>query len=140
MLIPKDTNFLVVDDMTFYYSLLKDHLKKMGFTGQVFQSLGVKDATELLKKNHGTENEVQFIILDLHMADYEGTKLVELARGSKNFKDIPILLFTSETEKEQIINAFEFGITSYLFKPWEYADLKEKILYCWEQHHGDKKA
>lgn len=134
-LIPKDINFLVVDDMSFYYSLLKDHIKKMGFTGQVFQSLGVKDATEILKKNHGTKDEVHFIIVDLHMADYEGTKLVELARSSTAFANIPILLFTSETEKEQIINAFEIGITSYLFKPWEYADLKEKVLYCWSQHH-----
>lgn len=125
----------MVDDMSFYYSLLKDHLKKMGFDGQVFQALGVKEATEVLKANHGTENEVHFIILDLHMADYEGTKLAELVRGSKQFKDLPILLFTSETEKEQIINAFEFGITSYLFKPWEYEDLKEKVLYCWEQHN-----
>ena len=136
--IPKDINFLVVDDMSFYHSLLKDHLRKMGFSGLVLHSFGVKEATQLLKNNLGKESEIHFIVLDLHMANYKGTKLVELVRSSEKFKDLPILLYTSESEKDQIIDAFEYGVTSYLFKPWEFKDLKEKILFCWEQHNKEK--
>ncbi|MCO4753685.1 MAG: response regulator [Bacteriovoracaceae bacterium] len=136
--IPQELNFLVVDDMTFYHSLLKDHLKKMGFSGRVLHSIGVKEATEMLKENFGTELEIHFIILDLHMARHKGTKLVELVRSSEKFKNLPILLYTSETERDEIVNAFEVGVTSYLFKPWELKDLKEKILFCWEKHNKEE--
>jgi len=124
----QNTNILVVDDVSFYYSLVRDHLQLLGHIGKLYKAQDVPEAISELKKHRGTEGEVGLIISDLNMPNHSGLDFIKTIRGSKNFKDIPFILFTSESESTEIIEAIQAGANGYLIKPWEATDLKEKLL------------
>ena len=112
-------NILVVDDVTFYYSLLRDHLQLLGHVGKLYKANDVPDAISELKKYRGTDDEIGTIISDLNMPKHSGLDFIKTIRGSKNYKDIPFILFTSESESTEIIEAIQAGANGYLIKPWE---------------------
>ena len=120
-------NILVVDDVSFYYSLIRDHLQLLGHMGQLYKANDVPEAINELKKYRGTDCEVGLIISDLNMPKHSGLDFIKTIRGSKNFKDVPFVLFTSESESTEIIEAIQAGANGYLIKPWEAIDLKEKL-------------
>ncbi|MBT7611092.1 MAG: response regulator [Bacteriovoracaceae bacterium] len=124
----KNINILVLDDVSFYYSLIKDHLKILGFEGAVFKALGVLDGIEILKKHKDTNKEIDLILCDLYMPEYNGLDFIKTVRASKSFAKVPIMVFTAETEQGRIIEAIQAGANSYLLKPWEAIQLKEKLI------------
>ncbi|MCO4793843.1 MAG: response regulator [Bacteriovoracaceae bacterium] len=123
----KYTNILVVDDVSFYYSLIRDHLQLLGHMGKLLKANDVPEAISELKKHRGTDSEIGLIISDLNMPNHSGLDFIKTIRGSKNFKNIPFILFTSESESPEIIEAIQAGANGYLIKPWESADLREKL-------------
>lgn len=124
----QNINILVVDDVSFYYSLVRDHLQLLGHIGNLYKAQDVPEAISELKKHRGTDGEVGLIISDLNMPNHSGLDFIKTIRGSKKFKDIPFILFTSESESTEIIEAIQAGANGYLIKSWEATDLKEKLL------------
>lgn len=124
----QNLNILVVDDVSFYYSLVRDHLQLLGHVGQLYKANDVPEAISELKKYRGTEGEIGLIISDLNMPKHSGLDFIKTIRGSKNYKDIPFILFTSESESTEIIEAIQAGANGYLIKPWEASELKEKLI------------
>lgn len=124
----KNINILVVDDVSFYYSLVRDHLQLIGHKGKLFKANDVPGAINELKSQRGTDSEISLIISDLNMPKHSGLDFIKTIRASKNFKDIAFVLFTSESESRLIIEAIQAGANGYLIKPWEATDLKEKLI------------
>jgi|SaaInlStandDraft_2_1057019.scaffolds.fasta_scaffold98170_2 two-component system, chemotaxis family, chemotaxis protein CheY len=124
----KNINILVLDDVSFYYSLIKDHLKIIGFEGNLFKASNVLEGIDVLKEQRNVQKAVDLIICDLNMPKFTGLDFIKTIRGSKNFTKVPIMLFTSFTENERIIEAIQAGANTYLTKPWEAIQLKEKLI------------
>lgn len=124
----KNINILVVDDVSFYYSLIRDHLRILGFTGEVFKATNVLEGIDVLKEQRLAENEINLIICDLNMPKFNGLDFIKTVRSSKHFSEIPIMIFTSVSENEKIIEAINAGANTYLMKPWEAVQLKEKLI------------
>ena len=124
----KNINILVVDDVSFYYSLIKDHLRILGFTGQVFKATNVLKGIDVLKEQRLAENKIDLIICDLNMPKFNGLDFIKTVRSSNHFAEIPIMIFTSVSENEKIIEAVQAGANTYLMKPWEAVQLKEKLI------------
>jgi two-component system, chemotaxis family, chemotaxis protein CheY len=124
----KNVNILVLDDVSFYFSLIKDHLRILGFTGKLLKASNVLEGIDVLKEQRLAKSEVDLIICDLNMPQFNGIDFIKTVRGSKFFADIPIMLFTSVSENERIIEAVQAGANTYLMKPWEASQLKEKLI------------
>ncbi len=122
-----NTNILVIDDVSFYYSLISDHLKIIGFQGSVFKATNVLDGIDMLKEQRAYRKSIDLIICDLKMPKFSGIDLIKTVRKSKHFSKIPIMIFTSIAENKQIVEAVQAGANTYLMKPWEASQLKEKL-------------
>ena len=133
----KNINILVLDHVSFYYSLIKDHLNILGFEGKLFKAGNVLEGIDVLKEQRNSNNEVDLVICDLNMPKFTGLDFIKTMRASKNFTKIPIMLFTSVSEKERIVEAIQAGANTYLMKPWEAIHLKEKLI---ESLSGELKA
>ena len=55
--------------------------------------------------------------------------LIEIRNNSK-YKDIPVMMVTTEGQQSNIVAAVRAGANNYLVKPFTVEDLREKITEC----------
>jgi len=64
----------------------------------------------------------QFVLLDLSLPNMSGLQVLEKLRAQESTKHLPVIIFTSSTEKSDILTSYEFGANSYVIKPIELED------------------
>ncbi|WP_127716208.1 response regulator [Halobacteriovorax sp. HLS] len=121
------TNFLIIDDKSFYFSMLKDHLSMLGYKGEFRHCSGALEAITFLEQFKREGKYIDIIICDLQMPEYSGVDFVKAIKKSKHFNNIPVLMFTTESEKMDILEAIKHGASDYIYKPWNEEELDIKI-------------
>ncbi len=79
------------------------------------------DGVDALKKLATEKTDI--ILADINMPVMDGLKLVSLVRGTPAFKDIPIIMITTEGAEEDRKRAMEIGANAYLPKPIQTQEL-----------------
>jgi len=134
-MIPSKTNFLIVDDIANVRKMLKEQLKEFGFKGDFLEAASVEEGKKLLEQQVSLETPVGFILCDYLMPNQTGIELLKFVRSAPNFKNIPFIMVTTESEKQAVIGAISNGVSGYITKPWTGNVLKEKIAVAWEKMH-----
>jgi two-component system chemotaxis response regulator CheY len=111
---------LIVDDSTTMRRILVNALKSIGYTDLVEAG----DGREALDK---LTPEIGLVITDWNMPVMGGLELVKALRGAQETAALPILMVTTRSAKEDIMQAVEAGVSSYVLKPFTPPVLKEKI-------------
>ena len=62
----------------------------------------------------------QMILLDLKMPKTDGLQVLRRIRADERTKALPIVIFTSSSEQEDIIKSYELGANSYVRKPVDF--------------------
>jgi two-component system chemotaxis response regulator CheY len=112
--------FLVVDDSSTMRRIVVNSLQRIGF-GEVVEA---GDGREALDKFDDT---VKFVITDWNMPNMTGTELARALREREDGRQVPILMVTARSVREDIIEAMEAGVNNYIVKPFTPQILKEKI-------------
>ncbi len=79
------------------------------------------DGVDALKKL--SSEKIDIILADINMPVMDGLKLVSLVRGNSAFKDIPIIIITTEGAEEDRKKAMSMGADAYLPKPIQTQEL-----------------
>jgi two-component system chemotaxis response regulator CheY len=93
----------------------------MGFKN-VFEARNGKEAMALLEKS-----KIGLIICDWVMPECNGLDLLSHVRGHEKHRDLPFLMVTGVTEKENVIAAVEAKVSNYIIKPFTPETLEMKI-------------
>ena len=112
--------FLVVDDSATMRRIVVNSLQRIGFT----QCVEAGDGREALDKY---DPSVTFVITDWNMPNMSGTELARALRERADGKNVPILMVTARSVREDILTALESGVNNYIVKPFTPQVLKEKI-------------
>ena len=72
------------------------------------------------------------ILLDTNMPVMNGHEMLEHLRKDPDLKNIPVIMCTALCEAQDIAAASSYGISDYVTKPFDYADLIEKIANALE--------
>lgn len=112
---------MVIEDVDLMKRLIIKHLNNMGFTDLVDASNG-REALEKLRFT-----KVDFIITDWIMPNISGIELTKFLRSNKAYEKIPILIISSNDEKEDVQKALRAGVNDYIVKPFTAEVLKNKI-------------
>jgi two-component system chemotaxis response regulator CheY len=111
---------LIVDDSATMRRILVNALKGIGYADVVEAG----DGQEALSK---LTPDVALVITDWNMPVMGGLDFVKALRASPETSQIPILMVTTRSAKEDILQAVEAGVSSYILKPFTPPVLKEKI-------------
>lgn len=111
---------LCVDDSATMRRIVLNALKTIGITDVIEAA----DGTEALAKYDAS---VSLVITDWNMPDMSGLELTKALRTNPATAKLPILMVTTRSVKEDILQAVEAGVTSYILKPFTPQVLKEKI-------------
>jgi two-component system, chemotaxis family, chemotaxis protein CheY len=111
---------LVVDDSATMRRIVVNALKTIGYSDVVEAG----DGQEALAKCDGS---IEMVITDWNMPTMGGLELVKSLRGNAQTAKVPILMVTTRSVKEDILQAVEAGVSSYILKPFTPQVLKEKL-------------
>lgn len=117
----ENLKILAVDDSPTMRRIIINTLKRAGYKDVIEASDG-KDALAKMKVE-----SVNFIITDWNMPDMDGLTLVTKLRSSAEYKEVPILMVTTRSVKDDIVEALKAGVNNYIVKPFTPDTLKEKI-------------
>jgi two-component system chemotaxis response regulator CheY len=114
-------NILVVEDSPTMRQLISFAIKRIP-NSHVIEAT---DGVDALKKL--SSEKVDLILADINMPVMDGLKLVSLVRGNPVFKDIPIIIVTTEGAEEDRKRALSIGANAYLPKPIQTQELLKLV-------------
>ena len=112
---------LAVDDSPTMRRIIINTLKRAGFA-DVIEATDGRDALAKLKVE-----KVDFIITDWNMPEMDGLTFVSNLRSIEEYKAVPILMVTTRSVKEDILEAMKAGVNNYIVKPFTPDTLRAKI-------------
>lgn len=109
---------------------IDDDKTTLGILGGQLAALGYKLVTEVSPVK-GVELAKEFppdvILLDLNMPSMNGFEVMNILRRDKLTKEIPIMIFTVNRDRETLISALKSGAFDYIIKPYDPNRLSMKI-------------
>jgi len=113
---------LVVDDSSTMRRIIKNTLARLGYKDVLEGADGLEGWSQL-----DTNTDVEMLITDWNMPEMNGLELVKKVRADSRFKDLPIIMVTTEGGKAEVITALKAGVNNYIVKPFTPQVLKEKL-------------
>lgn len=113
---------LVVDDSSTMRRIIKNTLARLGYKDILEGADGVEGWTQI-----DSNPDVDMLITDWNMPEMNGLELVKKVRADERFKDLPIIMVTTEGGKTEVITALKAGVNNYIVKPFTPQVLKEKL-------------
>ena len=109
---------MVVDDSRIMRNIVKNTFEKLKIPANFIEAADGKQALDLLMNN-----EINLVLLDWNMPNLSGIDFLKLVRSMDKYREIPVIMVTSEADKFHVVEAVKAGATSYITKP-----IKENIL------------
>jgi two-component system, chemotaxis family, chemotaxis protein CheY len=112
---------LAVDDSATMRRIIKNQLRQAGVE-DVDEAGNGREALMLLDRR-----QYDLLITDWNMPEMCGLDLVMEVRRTEPLKKLPILMITTVSAKEDIVNALKAGVNNYVVKPFDAATLQAKV-------------
>jgi two-component system chemotaxis response regulator CheY len=116
-----DLKILAVDDSPTMRRIIINTLKRAGYD-DITEATDGKDALAKLKID-----KFQFIITDWNMPEMDGLSFVNAVRSDPELKSLPVLMVTTRSVKDDIVQAMKAGVNNYIVKPFTPETLADKI-------------
>lgn len=113
---------LVVDDSSTMRRIIKNTLARLGYKDILEGADGLEGWVAM-----DANPDIDMLITDWNMPEMNGLELVKKVRADDRFKDVPIIMVTTEGGKAEVITALKAGVNNYIVKPFTPQVLKEKL-------------
>jgi two-component system response regulator len=134
-------SILVADDNADHQELTRIALRKAACDAEViFAEDGIAALNVLFKDGEQAREACGSLpaiaILDIKMPFLDGFEVLRRMKQHPRTRDIPVVMFSSCNEAQDVGRAYELGANRFIRKPVSYADLSEMIkelLVYWEK-------
>jgi DNA-binding response OmpR family regulator len=120
----KKLRIVLIEDDTDDVELLQDALNNhnVSYTMSV-----LKDGSSAAGFCETADYLPDIIIMDFNLPRVHGREVVNLIRCKEKFANVPILILSTSSSKEDIAYAYEAGADKYLIKPATLDSIKETV-------------
>ncbi len=119
---------LCVDDSALARKLVARAGQLLGM--DVLSAGNAEEALELIEVHR---EDIRVITLDWHMPGMSGLEFLSVVKECEWLRHIPILMLTSESSKDNIVEAVKAGVNDYLLKPFSQEELLLRLQKCIQQ-------
>ena len=126
MALKANMKILVIDDMSTMRKIIKKMLNEVGFTNLTEADDGAT-AWPMLQKAQEDGEPYEFVVSDWNMPIMSGLDLLKKVRDTEEFKHLPFLMITAESEQGNVVIAVKAGVSNFIVKPFSASTLKDKI-------------
>jgi len=120
------SKILIADDHFLIRQFVKRTLVDSGFQNIDLANDGT-EAVEAITTSLANKNLYDIIFLDWNMPQMSGIDVLAYIRTKPQYQNTAIVMFTAESEKQNIMKAIKMGATSYILKPIAPIELNKKI-------------
>src|SRR3989440_4522007 len=130
---------LLVEDNPRDEALTLRALKKSNIVNDVVVARDGVEALDYLfgtgaHAGRDTSDMPQLVLLDLKLPKVDGLQVLQRMREDERTRRLPVVVFTSSSEEEDLINSYNLGANSYVRKPVDFEHFLEAAkqlgLYC----------
>ncbi len=114
--------------------LVEDSPSMRSYLANIIESGTEHDAVEIVEAANGFEalktlphHKFDAILTDINMPDINGLELVSFLKNHPVYKNIPIMVISTESTEEDRSRAEALGAEEYLSKPFEAPELVNKL-------------
>ena len=123
--------FLIVDDSRPTRNLLKNYISEIVHNpyDDYLEAEDGETALHMLKSR-----PIDFVFLDIHLSTkitglaLTGMDILKEIRKIDKFKQLPIIMVTSDSDKCNVVDAIKFGANAFVVKPIDKQAFAEKVL------------
>jgi DNA-binding NtrC family response regulator len=115
---PKRIRLILIDDEVGFTTVMAKRLNRRGL--DVTSAFSGSEAIQALRKA-----EFDLAVLDLKMEDMDGIEVLKIFK--KMDPGMPVIMLTGHGSEKSAGEGMEYGAYDYLFKPYEFEELLEKI-------------
>jgi DNA-binding NtrC family response regulator len=109
---------ILIDDEVGFTTVMAKRLARRGL--DVTSAYSGSEAIKAMRKA-----EFDVAVLDLKMEDMDGIEVLRIFK--KMDPDMPVIMLTGHGSEKSAGEGMEYGAYDYLFKPYEFDELLEKI-------------
>ena len=114
---------LIVDDSAAIRKILQRVLRQAEVpVGTVYEAGDGLEALEALKGQ-----SVGLVLSDINMPNMDGLEFLTKVRSEPAWRDLPILMISTEGAQAKVLEAVERGASGYVRKPFTAEQIKEKL-------------
>ncbi|HBF38653.1 MAG TPA: response regulator [Firmicutes bacterium] len=116
---------LSVDDSAIVRKIIRGAVEVLNY-----DFLEAGDGAEALEVLEKEWQETILILLDWNMPGMNGYECLVALKKHPEFQTIPVMMVTTESEKDNIVKAIQAGAAHYMTKPFTIEELIKKIMEC----------
>jgi len=105
-------HILIVDDSKTIRNLVAFIMKKEGFRVTM-----AEDGIDGLEKLYSADEHIDLIISDVNMPRMDGFTFIKTVREQEAYRDVPIVVLSTEGKEEDIQQGISLGANLYMVKP-----------------------
>ena len=119
-------NVLLVDDSAAIRKILLRTLVQADLS--IAEVHEANDGLEALKILNTTD--INLVLSDVNMPNLDGLELLNKIKAQARWKDLPVILITTEGSHAKVLEAVRLGAKGYVRKPFTSEQIREKVLSC----------
>jgi two-component system, chemotaxis family, chemotaxis protein CheY len=116
---------LSVDDSAIVRKIMRSAVEVLNY-----ELLEAGDGIEALAILEKEWPDTLLILMDWNMPGMNGYDCLVALKKRIEFQNIPVMMVTTESEKENIVKAIQAGAAHYMTKPFTMEELIKKIMEC----------
>ncbi len=118
-----ESDVLVVDDSAAIRKILQRVLRQTGMAIRtIFEAGDGQEALDLLNAHR-----VNLVLTDINMPKMDGLQLLAAMKASERWRDVPVVMITTEGGETKVGEAVKLGAAGYVRKPFTADQIKEKL-------------
>ncbi len=119
-----DSDILVVDDSAAIRKILTRVLRQTGMAIQTIHEAGDGQEAMSVMEQH----RIDLVLSDINMPKMDGLQLLASLKASAQWRNIPVVMITTEGGETKVAEAVKLGAAGYVRKPFTADQIKEKLV------------
>ncbi len=116
---------LTVDDSKIIRKIVSGVIEMAGY-----EPIGAGDGQQALDALQEHHEDVALVVMDWNMPVMDGLSCLKEIRANEDFASIPVMMLTTESERDRMTTAIQAGANNYCAKPFTPEGLAVKIMEC----------
>jgi CheY-like chemotaxis protein len=114
---------LLVEDDDVDVMTVERVFKDLNITNQLVNTNNGEEALNYLRTDGNKKPCI--ILLDLNMPKMNGIEFLKIVKADENLKQIPVVVLTTSSQEQDIVESFKLSIAGYMVKSIDYTKFVE---------------
>ena len=113
---------LVVEDSETMRSLIASSLEELDLPLKISEAASGFEALRILPRE-----DIDLVVTDINMPDINGLELLSFVRSNARYRDVPVVIVSTEGSERDRDKGLGLGADAYLVKPFEPEVLRQAV-------------